>query len=243
MAIILRFEWKTPWLQLGMLRTLTYIKKLLVKADYFNQASGSNQDFLDWELLLTRKLLNQRFIVFKWSLLKSYDRHYDLSNCYWESDDTEYVPSVLSPDFNRRKTTFATSEIETAYPPVIPELNPLSWRGSVRAAQSLVFFYCVTFVDHCLSLCPFSFAHCIVLYWRLLITPLVSSNYSWPRIKINYEVNILIFISQKLNLVFETDWFLVSVVALVLILTIDEENLIKMPLIYLFISLFHRKRK
>jgi len=54
------------------------------------------------------------------------------------------------------KTTFATSETETAYLSVTPELRHL------LAAQSLIIFFCVTFVDHCLSSCPFSFSHCIV---------------------------------------------------------------------------------
>ena len=50
------------------------------------------------------------------------------------------------------------------------EFNPsFSW---AHVAQSLVF--CVLFVDHCLSFCPFSFNYCDYRDIRLLITPLES---------------------------------------------------------------------
>jgi hypothetical protein len=45
----------------------------------------------------------------------------------------------------------------------------------VRVTWSLVL--CVCFVDRCLSFCPISFGHCVVC----LVTPLVSSNFSWRR--------------------------------------------------------------
>ena len=46
--------------------------------------SGSYQDFLDRGLLLTRKLLNQRFLLLKLksSLVKFYVRHHDLIGRY-----------------------------------------------------------------------------------------------------------------------------------------------------------------
>jgi len=46
--------------------------------------SGSYQDFLDRGLLLTRKLLNQRFLLLKLksSLVKLYVRHHDLIGRY-----------------------------------------------------------------------------------------------------------------------------------------------------------------
>ena len=57
-----------------------YISQLI---RYF-RACGSYQDFLNRGLLLTRKLLNQGFLLakLKSSLRKFYCRHHDLVNCY-----------------------------------------------------------------------------------------------------------------------------------------------------------------
>jgi hypothetical protein len=50
----------------------------------YSRACGSYQDFLDRCILLTRKLLNQGFILFKLksSLRKFYGRYYDLDDRY-----------------------------------------------------------------------------------------------------------------------------------------------------------------
>ena len=50
----------------------------------YSRACGSYQDFLDRGLLLTRKLLNQGFLLVKLksSLRKFYGRHHDLVDCY-----------------------------------------------------------------------------------------------------------------------------------------------------------------
>jgi hypothetical protein len=50
----------------------------------YSRACGSYQDFLDRGLLLTRKLLNQGFLLVKLksSLRKCYGRHHDLVDCY-----------------------------------------------------------------------------------------------------------------------------------------------------------------
>jgi hypothetical protein len=57
------------------------------------------------------------------------------------------------------------------------------WFSEVRVTRSLVL--CVCFVDRCLFVCPFLFFWplCCVSYFdlRILITPLVSSNYSYSR--------------------------------------------------------------
>ena len=60
----------------------------------YSRACGSYNDFLDRELLLTRKLLNQEFLVVK---LKHYGRHHDLFNHYIISitHDLGYVPFVV----------------------------------------------------------------------------------------------------------------------------------------------------
>ena len=49
----------------------------------YSRACGSYQDFLDRGLLLTRKLLDQWFLLgkLKSSLRKSYGRHHDLVDC------------------------------------------------------------------------------------------------------------------------------------------------------------------
>ena len=51
----------------------------------YSRGCGSYHDFLDRGLLLTRKLLNQGFLLVKLmksSLVKFYDRHHDLVNRY-----------------------------------------------------------------------------------------------------------------------------------------------------------------
>ena len=57
-----------------------YISQLI----RYSRACGSYQDFLDRGLLLTRKLLNQGFLLVKLksSLRKLYGRHHDLVDCY-----------------------------------------------------------------------------------------------------------------------------------------------------------------
>jgi hypothetical protein len=48
----------------------------------YSRACGSYKDFLDRGLPLTRKLLNQGFLLVKSSLRKCYGRHYDLFDRY-----------------------------------------------------------------------------------------------------------------------------------------------------------------
>jgi hypothetical protein len=57
-----------------------YISQLI----QYSRACGSYQDFLDRELLLTRKLLDQRFVLVKLksSLRKFYGHHHDLVDRY-----------------------------------------------------------------------------------------------------------------------------------------------------------------
>jgi hypothetical protein len=57
-----------------------YISQMLL----YSRACGSYQDFLDRGLLITRKLLNQGFLLVKLksSLRKSYGRHHDLADRY-----------------------------------------------------------------------------------------------------------------------------------------------------------------
>jgi hypothetical protein len=74
-----------------------YISQLI----RYSRACGSYQDFLDRELLLTRKLLNQGFLLVKLksSLRKLYGRHHDLVDRYGISvsqNDHGYVPLVVN---------------------------------------------------------------------------------------------------------------------------------------------------
>jgi hypothetical protein len=74
-----------------------YISELI----RYSRACGSYQEFLDRELLLTRKLLNQGFLLVKLksSLRKLYGRHHDLVDRYGISvsqNDHGYVPLVVN---------------------------------------------------------------------------------------------------------------------------------------------------
>ena len=73
-----------------------YISQLI----RYSRACGFYQDFLDRELLLIRKLLNQGFLLVKLksSLRQLYDRHHDLVDRYGISvtNDHGYVPLVVN---------------------------------------------------------------------------------------------------------------------------------------------------
>jgi hypothetical protein len=66
----------------------------------------------------------------------------------------------------------ATSGAGTAYPSGTPGSPPAF--SVVRVTRSLVLFVC--FVDRCLSFWPLC---CLFFELRILITPLVPSNFSW----------------------------------------------------------------
>ena len=134
----------------------------------YSRACGSYQDVLDRGLLLTRKLLNQGFLLVKSSFRKIYGRHHDLVDRYGIcfTNDHEYVPLVVntSPSFLihgfvtrlARRVSLVEQELLTllgqpSSPPVF---------SGVRVTRYLVLY--VVFVDRCLSFCTFSFNHCIV---------------------------------------------------------------------------------
>jgi hypothetical protein len=71
--------------------------------------------------------------------------------------------------------TNATHGAGAAYPSGAPEFTP-GFNG-VRVTRSLVLYVC--FVDRCLSICPFSFGHCVVCSSSIPITPLLSSSSSY----------------------------------------------------------------
>jgi hypothetical protein len=125
-------------------------------------------------LLLTRKLLNQGFLLVKLksSLQKCYGRHHDLVDRYGIS-----VSQMTTDMFHLSYTSqlFPHSRLITGFvtrltrrvPLVEQELlilpehlsSPPVFSG-VRVTRSLVLYVC--FVDRCLSFCTFSFGHCVV---------------------------------------------------------------------------------
>ena len=159
-----------------------YISQLM----QYSRASGSYQDFLDRGLLLTRKLLNQGFLLVKLksSLRKFYGRHHDLVDHYgisvsqmtmnmfhlWYTSQS-FPHSWLITGFVTRLTRrvpLVEQELLT-----FPEhlSSPPVFSG-VRVNRSLILYIC--FVDRCLSFSTFSFVHCAICsfsiygFWLLL---------------------------------------------------------------------------
>jgi hypothetical protein len=139
----------------------------------YSRACGSYQDFLDKGLLLTRKLLNQGFLLVKLkpSLRKFYGRHHGWP--FWNicvTNDHGYVPLVVNTSrsfpHSRLITGFVT-RLTRRVPLVEQELltlpehlsSPPVFSG-VCVTRSLVLYVC--FPDRCLSFCAFSFGRCVV---------------------------------------------------------------------------------
>ena len=156
----------------------------------YSRACGFYQNFLDIGLLLTRKILNQGFILVKLksSLRKFYGRHHDLVDRYGISVPRicstcrKHFPVVSSFTtyyrvYNQINTTGATSGAGTAYPS--EHLSSLTLFSEVCVTQSLVLYVC--FIDPCLFFCTFFFwPLCFPFFFdiRIMIAPLVSSNSS-----------------------------------------------------------------
>jgi hypothetical protein len=140
----------------------------------YSRACGSYQDFFDRGLLLTRKLLNQGFLLVKLksSLQKCYGRHHDLVDRYGISVSqmtTDMFHLSYTSQFfpHSRLITGFVTRLTRRVPLVEQELlilpehlsSPPVFSG-VRVTRSLVLYVC--FVDRCLSFCTFSFGHCVV---------------------------------------------------------------------------------
>ena len=163
-----------------------YISQLI----RYSRSCDSYQYFLDRELLLTRKLLNQGFLLVKLksSLRKFYGRHHDLVDYYGISviNDHRYVSLVVntSRSFHHSWHITGLVTILTRRVPLVEqELSILPEHlgsppvfSEVRVTRSLVL--CVSFVDRCLS-CTFIFA--IVLSVLLRYT---DSDYSFGIFKL-----------------------------------------------------------
>ena len=129
---------------------VVYISQLI---RYF-RACGSNHDFLDRGLLLTRKLLNQGFL--------SWSHHFESFTVDTIATDMLHLLQTLpgpflihdfSPVGNKINTTGVTSEEETPYPSSVPEVT--SAHSEVSASWSSVL--CKCFIDRCKSFCSFFF--------------------------------------------------------------------------------------
>ena len=101
--------------------------------------------------LITRKLLNQGFLLVK--LKSSLRKFYPVLSSF-----TTYYRIC-----KKSNTTGVTSGAGTAYPSGAPEFT--SCFSGVRVTRSLVLYVC--FIDRCLSFCTFSFGHCVVCYSSL----------------------------------------------------------------------------
>ena len=139
----------------------------------YSRACGSYQDVLDRGLLLTKKLLNQGFLLVKLksSLENVYGRHHDSVDRYGisVSNDHGYVPLVANSSRSFPHSTLITGfvTILTRRVPLeeqelftVPEhMSSTSIFSGVRVTRFLVLYVC--FVNRCLSFCAFSFGHCI----------------------------------------------------------------------------------
>jgi hypothetical protein len=135
----------------------------------YYRAYGSYQDFLDRGLLLTRKLLNQGFLLIK---LKSSLHAKVLRSPPWLGwPHMEYLchkwPQICSTCPHSwlitgfvtrltRRVPLVEQELLT-FPPEHLSSHPVL--SGVRVTRSLVL--CVCFVDRCLSFCTFSLGHCV----------------------------------------------------------------------------------
>ena len=148
-----------------------YISQLM----RYSSVCGSYQDFFDRGLQLTRKLLNQGFLLVKLKSLfrKFCCRHHDLVDCYGISmsqmttnmfhlshthpgpfliHDLSPIGSLLD------NTTETTSGTGTAYPSGSPDFTPGIYWGSCYSTFSFMcMFYRSLFV-----ISTFSFGHCVV---------------------------------------------------------------------------------
>jgi len=136
----------------------------------YSRACGSYQDFLDRGLLLTKKLLNQGFLLVK---LKSLRSPPWLGWPLWNicvTNDHGYVPLVVKTSrpfpHSRLVTGFVTrltqrvSLVEQELLTLPEHLSSPPVFSRFRVTRSLVSYVC--FVYRCLSFCPFSFDHCVV---------------------------------------------------------------------------------
>ena len=153
----------------------------------YSRACGSYQDFLDRGLLLTRKLLQQGFLLarLKSLLRKFYGRHYWLGSPLYYicvTNDHRYVPLVVNTSRSTPHSWLITGFVTRLTWRVLlveqellilPEhLTSSQVFSGVRVIESLVL--CVCFVDRCLPFWSFFFWPLCCLFFfdlRNRITP------------------------------------------------------------------------
>ena len=157
----------------------------------YSRACVSYEDFLYRGLLLTRKLLNQWFLLanLKSSLRKCYDRHDDLVGHQNICVINDIICSTCRKHFpvfssfmtyhrvyNQINTTGVTSGAGTAYPSGAPEFIPgFQWGSCCSIFSSMCMFCRSLFVLWYFFFWPLC---CLSFDIRILITHLVSSNSS-----------------------------------------------------------------
>ena len=149
----------------------------------YSRACGSYQNLLDRGLLLTRKLLNQGFLLVKLksSLRKFYKWPRICSTCRKHFPVLSLIHD-LSPALQLINTTGATSGAGTAYPSGAHEFTPSFQWGSCYLIFSIICMFSRSFF---VLLCFFFWSLCCLFFdIRFLIVPLVSSNSSFELQKI-----------------------------------------------------------
>ena len=147
----------------------------------YSRDCGSYQDFLDRGLLLTRKLLNQGFLLVKLksSLRKFYGHHHDLLDRYGISVSPMICSIVVNTSWLfphswriirlvirlTRRLSLVEQEL-----PTIPEhiRSPPVYCG-VHVTRTFVLYVC--FVDRCLSLCT---------CFAIVLSVLRYTNFDYP---------------------------------------------------------------
>ena len=150
--------------------------------------------FLDRVLLLTRKLLNQEFLLkLKSSFRMVFGPHHDSDNCYGISvsqmtTNMFHFPVLSSfmayhRVYSQISKTGSSSGAGTAYPSRAPEFIPVF--SGVRITQSFVLCLCMFCRSLLVLLCFFFWPLCCLFFFDLLIliTPLVSSNSCYANTK------------------------------------------------------------
>jgi hypothetical protein len=133
----------------------------------YSRACGSYHDFLDRVVLLTRKLLNQGFLVVKLksSLREFYGRYHDLVNHYRVSVSQMTMDMSACRNHNPVLSSFMTyhqvsnKSNTTGARNCLPFWSTPVFSG-VHVARSLVF--CVMFCRWLFVLLSFFFGHCVV---------------------------------------------------------------------------------
>jgi hypothetical protein len=142
---------------------------------WYYRACGAYQDFNDRGLLLTRKLLNQEFLLVKltWLTVMEYLCHKWPRIC---STCHKYFPVLSS-----FTTYYGFVTRLTWWVPLVEHLSSPPVFIGVRVTRSLVLYVC--FLDRCLSFWPL---YCLFFFdIRILIDPLVSSNSSIGALKVS----------------------------------------------------------